>query len=40
MQNDALEKVEDATFDGLKGLGLLGLQVAEENGTLAQKDQV
>jgi len=32
MVNDAIEKVEDATLDGLKGLGLFGLQVAEENG--------
>jgi len=33
LKNDAIEKVEDATLQGLKDLGAFGLQVPEDYGT-------
>ena len=32
LKNDALETVEEHTFEGLKGLGAFGLQVPTEYG--------
>ncbi len=34
LKNDALEQIEDHTFEGLKGLGAFGLQVPVDLGEL------